>query len=235
MDILVGNQRKKYVLHKDMLCHSSAYFAAALNSNFEEAVKQTVVLPEADPTTFSMFSHWVYSRDFARLQKYLSIRAYGCCILWVFADAHGVPQLQNQIIEHWCGLAQLWDLEPWAEEHLKILRCDIVDPLLIEYAYNNTVPGSKLRRFICDLVRTVDYARKGSFESAYGGQRPAEFMREMLNLVMERGLNFNRMSMVPENYYVTDSTLESRRLMTMSSATRALLADQQNTKKSQGT
>ncbi|KAK6442997.1 hypothetical protein LTR95_000710 [Oleoguttula sp. CCFEE 5521] len=50
-----------YLVHKELLCSASPFFAAALNSTFAEGLDQTVRLPEEKPEIFEWFLQWLYT------------------------------------------------------------------------------------------------------------------------------------------------------------------------------
>nr|OQO18170.1 hypothetical protein B0A51_14102 [Rachicladosporium sp. CCFEE 5018] len=50
-----------YLVHKELLCSASPFFAAALNSTFAEGLDQTVRLPEEKPEVFEWFLQWLYT------------------------------------------------------------------------------------------------------------------------------------------------------------------------------
>ena len=51
VDIFVGPQRKRYVVHKKLLTIQSDYFDKALNGRFKEAEENSIYLKEEDPGT----------------------------------------------------------------------------------------------------------------------------------------------------------------------------------------
>ncbi|KAF5869108.1 uncharacterized protein Bfra_011651 [Botrytis fragariae] len=61
--IHVGNDLKDFGVHKDLVCHHSPYFKAALNSGFEEATTGIIKFPEVKVEVFELFYHWLYTQD----------------------------------------------------------------------------------------------------------------------------------------------------------------------------
>ncbi|OBT61165.1 hypothetical protein VE03_09442 [Pseudogymnoascus sp. 23342-1-I1] len=47
VNVIVGPEGQKFGIHKDQLCTNSAYFMAALEGGFEEAILGEVVLKES--------------------------------------------------------------------------------------------------------------------------------------------------------------------------------------------
>ncbi|KAG0647368.1 hypothetical protein D0Z07_6984 [Hyphodiscus hymeniophilus] len=60
VDILVGPEKKRYVVHKRLLTAQSDYFSKALTGNFMEAEENSIQLKEEDPATVSLLIAWLY-------------------------------------------------------------------------------------------------------------------------------------------------------------------------------
>ncbi|KAI5276962.1 hypothetical protein E4T47_00057 [Aureobasidium subglaciale] len=93
--LVVGAKKKSYTLHKDLLICYSDFFRAALNESSKEAEEQRVELPEVDEEVFETFQLWLYTRrlDHAKVSFEIITR------LWVFADQHQIPLLQNYAMD----------------------------------------------------------------------------------------------------------------------------------------
>ncbi|KAI9879186.1 MAG: hypothetical protein M1830_009261, partial [Pleopsidium flavum] len=60
--VLVGSEEKAFDLHKELLCSTSKFFAAAFGGRFKEAEVGVIKLPEQKVETFEYFVHWLYRR-----------------------------------------------------------------------------------------------------------------------------------------------------------------------------
>ncbi len=107
VSILVGQDKSKFSVHKDVLVKASPFFAKCLASNMREATTGVIELPEDDCATFGAFVHYMYKDeiltscsgyDFASL----SIKS------WVLAEKFCMPRWQNLLID---ALAQYWEQE----------------------------------------------------------------------------------------------------------------------------
>lgn len=58
--ILVGPEKKKFVVHQALLCDKSKYFAKALTGSFEESKTGTVQLEDVSPILFKILVNWLY-------------------------------------------------------------------------------------------------------------------------------------------------------------------------------
>lgn len=54
VDIFVGAERKKFHLHRDLLCDRLNYFTACSTVKFEEAEQKQLSLPEDDIESFDL-------------------------------------------------------------------------------------------------------------------------------------------------------------------------------------
>lgn len=50
-----------FLVHKDIICAKSKFFAAACSERWVEGKEKQVRLPEVDPTVFESHLSWVYS------------------------------------------------------------------------------------------------------------------------------------------------------------------------------
>ncbi|KAI5212715.1 hypothetical protein AUEXF2481DRAFT_31217 [Aureobasidium subglaciale EXF-2481] len=134
--LVVGAKKKSYTLHKDLLIFYSDFFRAALYGSFKEAEEQRVELPEVDEEVFETFQLWLYTRrlDHAEV-SFMTITR-----LWVFADQHQIPLLQN------------YAMDLMFERRVK-KNC--FDTSTINFVYNNTVAGSHLRRAVIEISTSL--------------------------------------------------------------------------------
>ncbi|TGO54251.1 hypothetical protein BCON_0110g00310 [Botryotinia convoluta] len=58
--LYVGSKRKKYIVHKKILCDQSEFFNAGFNNGFKEATDGEMYLPEDDPATFADLIEYFY-------------------------------------------------------------------------------------------------------------------------------------------------------------------------------
>lgn len=62
--IIVGAEKKKFVLHKKLVCREAPYFDKIFNGNFEEAKTQDCRLQEEEAFTFEVFVFYIYNGRF---------------------------------------------------------------------------------------------------------------------------------------------------------------------------
>jgi len=58
--VLVGSEKKNYVLHKCFVVKTSGFFATATNGNWEQS-KDQISLPDYDSPTFEQYLQWLYT------------------------------------------------------------------------------------------------------------------------------------------------------------------------------
>ncbi|KAI4685085.1 hypothetical protein J4E81_008897 [Alternaria sp. BMP 2799] len=73
--IFIGPEKKRYNIHKDIICHHSEYFRTAFNGHWKES-DEGVTLEDVEVEVFNVFVHWLYaqslpvkSRDFAHIAR----------------------------------------------------------------------------------------------------------------------------------------------------------------------
>src|SRR2546423_14932335 len=62
--IMVGAEKKKFVLHKKLVCREAPYFDRMFNGNLKEAKTQKCCLQEEEPSTFKLFVSYIYAGRF---------------------------------------------------------------------------------------------------------------------------------------------------------------------------
>lgn len=60
VDVYVGPERKRYVVHKNLLVRQSDYFKGALAGSFIEAEENSIHLKEEDPAAVALLIGWLY-------------------------------------------------------------------------------------------------------------------------------------------------------------------------------
>ncbi|KAB8302100.1 hypothetical protein EYC80_005551 [Monilinia laxa] len=58
--LYVGKKRKRYIVHKKILCDQSEFFDAGFNNEFREATKREIYLLEDDPTALAALIEYMY-------------------------------------------------------------------------------------------------------------------------------------------------------------------------------
>ncbi|CZT21632.1 uncharacterized protein RCC_07497 [Ramularia collo-cygni] len=103
--VLVGPEKKAYIVHENTIVHHSAFFRAACLGRFKESKERLVRLPEASCDIFEILIHWTYTKEiliqgigFAADRQ--GIRRYRrLAATWVLADQLEVRELRNATID----------------------------------------------------------------------------------------------------------------------------------------
>ncbi|PQE12671.1 BTB POZ domain-containing protein [Rutstroemia sp. NJR-2017a BBW] len=129
--IFVGPARRKFVLHKNLLCRLP-FFDYAFNGGFQETVTGSMDLPEDEPDIFSIFVHWVYRGSVPPItcQKNLD----DLLSLYIFAEKLCLNELCNRTLDEIQGSAE--GLEK------VVFKFGVVQMRKI---WENTAPDSPLR------------------------------------------------------------------------------------------
>lgn len=147
--IYVGPKRKRWVVHKDVICERSDYFRKAFTGSWKEAEKSRIYLHEDDPKVFGHFIDWIYGKSLACYKQHENPADidYGhvkeWCALYVFADKISLQELAVEALEQYkiCSEGTL----PCTEE--------------IQYIYENTPESSALREHAVNALVVKFYGR----------------------------------------------------------------------------
>ena len=130
VDVFVGAERKKYHLHRDLLCERSEFFKASFMGSFEEAAAEEVALPEDNAASFELFVGWLYGILLIRIPSEDELSAY--VDLVILAQKLCLEQLQNETMD--CILRFYRTSSQPVAAHI------------IRSIYENTSKGDPLRR-----------------------------------------------------------------------------------------
>ncbi|KAL8951250.1 MAG: hypothetical protein Q9222_002752, partial [Ikaeria aurantiellina] len=146
--VVVGKTQTPFHVHKGLLCSKSAYFNAAFNSSFKEAVDGSIRLIDEDPNIFRYYILWVYNQPFDE-----DILDDDCFYLYLMADRLGSEVLQNLVMDIIWDQRQVenYDCQKREEDSQPSPRTEYpVQPETITHVYENTLPGSMLRSILVD-------------------------------------------------------------------------------------
>jgi hypothetical protein len=123
-------------MHKDLLIFYSDYFRGAFNGSFSEATEGKISLAGERVDVFSVVNQFVYTRQLSDkadsdLDWEILVRA------WIFGDKYLMPSLQNKVVT------------AMMKKHADSFSLPYLQMKLI---YNNTLPGSLLRKMMTELV-----------------------------------------------------------------------------------
>lgn len=168
----VGPKKQKFTIHKGLLCAYSSYFKAALQGGFKEADEQTITLPEDDAKVFEHFQLWIYTGAFMEAQETKKEEKWDIIIsLYLFAEARGIPELQNLAIDTYM---------------YNVAALKQVPTRKFRQIYDNTMASSPLRRLTTRL--TVQFVEPSWFLDASEKYWSREILLEVVKgLVEEKG------------------------------------------------
>lgn len=138
--IHVGSERQAFQVHRELLCYSSPFFAAAFDKdhNFSESSSNSLAFPEIRAIDFEFLVQWLYSHSLAHEELDVPKPAHFKLIrLYILADMLQIEALKNEVIDTIIILCEKWNSVPNAN-----------DTWLID---EQTMPKTALRRLVIDL------------------------------------------------------------------------------------
>ena len=125
-------------MHKGLLCSVSSYFEAALRGGFKEAEEQRIDLPHEDVCVIKRFQLWLYTQKVLEEDETADQLPWSLWVrIYCFAEARGIPHLQNLVIDCIINKYTISDRLP-SDDVCRI--------------YGNTPINSPLRRLLVDLI-----------------------------------------------------------------------------------
>ncbi|KAI9711658.1 MAG: hypothetical protein M1812_007091 [Candelaria pacifica] len=142
VDIYVGRHKRRWALHRNLLCHHSAYFEDLLPKEPENGKELRLDLPDNDPSAFELLVKWLYQgsiddiSDMPRDRKW--DYAVSCQGLYVLCDKINIPQLRNIAIDQYRKGCNETGLVP--------------DPEEMEPIYRTSPPNSPFRKLVVNIA-----------------------------------------------------------------------------------
>jgi len=137
--LVVGEEKRVFIVPKELLYSVSEYFKAALEGNFKEATEQKVELPDDDPEVIERVLLWAYTGKILDQGETVDDMSFmNLAGIYVFAESRCVPQLQNDIIDLIIRRSYATGI-------------DLLDPIEDGNWYTNVSPSSLLRRLAADI------------------------------------------------------------------------------------
>lgn len=177
MDIYVGESRRHWSLHHNLLCHHSTYFG---EHNLEEGKKKggKVELLDDDPRAFELLVKWLYQGKIDDVSDMPIEKKWdyadACQKLYVLCDKIRIPQLKNFAIDQFRKGCFEAGLVPGPEEMKPI--------------YEKTAPSSPFRRLVSriaarQIMDPDSNTDAGTYRLCFDGS--ADFAIDVINAIRE--------------------------------------------------
>lgn len=141
--IYVGPKRKKYTVHKEILCRKSKYFNSALKTGFKEAINREFYFNDRDPGVFDDLVRWIYQsalRGSKKPRKHRGGSLEDFLGLYFIGDEFYIEELKNEVMDAVRASDTVQDLPKG---------------IAISSAYDNTPAGDPMRRYLAEHVASL--------------------------------------------------------------------------------
>lgn len=98
VNIYLGEERKEFRLHRDLLCQRSEFFKASFKGHFKEAETQELALPDDTVESFELLVGWLYGAPVMSVPSEADLPAYFDLV--VLAKKLCLEHLQNETMDH---------------------------------------------------------------------------------------------------------------------------------------
>jgi hypothetical protein len=142
VSIYVGPKRKKFTVHKKLICQASDFFSKGFTEGLQEAQENSMHLPEDDPNAFTLFIDWIYRSKIPERKNWKDqATLYN---LYVFAEKLCLSDLANATMDEIQKLLNFLnpDLDPDFDRNSAFAR----------KVYSETSSGSPLRKYCVQLL-----------------------------------------------------------------------------------
>ncbi len=97
--VYVGPSKKKWVLHKNLLCARSSFFETAFGGNFKESKENAIYLPEDDKAAFELLAGWLYNGGISRRHDTGAEHCWSVIRLYILGSKLNMETLRNDAMD----------------------------------------------------------------------------------------------------------------------------------------
>jgi hypothetical protein len=108
-EVVVGPNEARFLVHKDLLCDQSPFFAAALKGQFLEGVRQVVTLLDVDPKHFEHILLWFYTQRLEHADFFFKDGKptyFALLDMYALADRLAIEGMRNALVDRMADLAE---------------------------------------------------------------------------------------------------------------------------------
>jgi hypothetical protein len=113
--VVIGAASTTYLVHKEVFCSQSPFFAAAFNGGFLEAESQKLSLPDVEPKHFEHVILWCYTQRLEEQEFFFKEDKptyFALLDLYGLADRLVIEGMRNAIVDRMAALAELTNSVP---------------------------------------------------------------------------------------------------------------------------
>jgi BTB/POZ domain len=140
VEVTLGPDSVKFLIHRDVLCEQSPFFSAALNSGFQEGITQKVHLPTIEARHFEHAVLWFYAQRLESREFFFKDDKptyFTLLDLYRMADQLLMEAMRNAIVDLTADLAESTNSVP--------------TPADTTILYERIRDGAPIRKLVLDL------------------------------------------------------------------------------------
>ncbi|KAF8852850.1 hypothetical protein BDZ45DRAFT_694719 [Acephala macrosclerotiorum] len=157
--IIVGAEKEKFSVLKQLISHHSPFFEAAFDSNFIEGKTRAMVLVDVEPDIFSLLVNWLYLQKLQHSDGRPVVKLE-LAKLWNLAEYCLMPRLQNEAMPAiYSGGPRNWNVNLVPDND------DIFEGLTNMFVYiYGTTNSSSLLKAVCLEYLIGEWSRERTQE-----------------------------------------------------------------------
>ncbi|KAL8986077.1 MAG: hypothetical protein Q9177_004264 [Variospora cf. flavescens] len=177
MDLYVGQSRRHWCLHRDLLCYHTPFFQEKTAGN-DKLKPSKIELLDEDPQAFELLVKWLYQGRLDDVSDMPMDKKWDyadtCQKLYILCDRINMPQLKDTAIDQFRKGCNETGLVPGPEE--------------IKPIYDTTAPRSPIRRLLSRIAaRQIMDPDSNSDASSYKlcFESSADFAIDVINAIRQ--------------------------------------------------
>ena len=174
MTAIVGAEKRKFLLHKNLLADRCDFFSAAFGGQFAESEQKSIQLPDIDPAEFELFVDWLYRGTLEPIRPNgMDASVFGNTCKTEADEKIRFKIEEGLEREEWPYHRLYYMAERWCLDELKNLAMDQIrsfhyeSEILLGFeffqpAYENTREGSPMRKYITTYAMHLIFEEENS-------------------------------------------------------------------------
>jgi hypothetical protein len=174
-ETLVGPEKTKFLIHKDVAVAHSPFFAAALNGRFIEGSSAQLHLPDVEPKIFEHIVTWFYQQRLENTSVFVKDGKptyFTLLDIYSLADQLCIEALRNAVIDLIADLADQTNSVP--------------TPTDTTLLYENIRDNAPIRRLVLDLFA---FKKTDNLVASHPDPWHPSFLRELICKLKRPGLS----------------------------------------------
>ncbi|KAL2064592.1 hypothetical protein VTL71DRAFT_3729 [Oculimacula yallundae] len=140
VELIVGPEKKKFIVHKDLLCSKVPYFEKMFKGGYSEATNNSAAFPEDNVECFDLLLGWIYNGRLRALTadtknaNGVRVISWSMSDFYSFTDKICLPDLQDYALDLYINMAEKGNTLPDVSHIKELYKCSTANSGIRKFA-----------------------------------------------------------------------------------------------------